>query len=127
MSFQDFRKYSSSRQNSKIKALLQRLEKFESEANPVENNNLFALGFTGRSFITYHDNLTFSRLHTVMDDDDYELPIEPDGDKLTLWWTFDGVTELEDRSFYGHKGRIEGNIGCGALAEGVYEGIGAGG
>ena len=55
------------------------------------------------------------------------MPLEPDGNDLALWWTFDGLTELEDRAFYGHKGEVAGNIGCGALAEGVYEGIGAGG
>jgi hypothetical protein len=127
MSFQDFRKYSSSRQNSKIKALLQRLEKFESEANPVENNNLFALGFTSRNFLTFHDNLAFSRLHTLADDDDYKLTAEPDGNLFKLWFTFDGITELEDHALWGHIGTIYGDSGCDALAEGVYEGIGAGG
>jgi len=127
MSFQDFRKFSSSRQNSKIKALLQRLEKFESEANPVENNNLFALGFTSRNFLTFHDNLAFSRLHTLAEDDDYKLTAEPDGNLFKLWFTFDGITELEDQALWGHIGTIYGDSGCDALAEGVYEGIGAGG
>jgi hypothetical protein len=127
MSFQDFRKFSSSRQNSKIKALLQRLEKFESEANPVENNNLFALGFTSRNFLTFHDNLAFSRLHTLAEDDDYKLTAEPDGNLFKLWFTFDGITELEDQALWGHIGTIFGDSGCDALAEGVYEGIGAGG
>ena len=127
ISFQDFRKYSSSRQNSKIKALLQRLEKFESEANPVENNNLFALGFTSRNFLTFHDNLAFSRLHTLAEDDDYKLTAEPDGNLFKLWFTFDGITELEDQALWGHIGTIFGDSGCDALAEGVYEGIGAGG
>lgn len=61
------------------------------------------------------------------EDDDYKLTAEPDGNLFKLWFTFDGLTELEDQALWGHIGYIYGDSGCDALAEGVYEGIGAGG
>lgn len=127
MSFQTFRKHTSSKQNERIKTLLARLEKFEAEQNPVENDSLFALGFTDRSRITYHDNLTFSRLSTVTEEGNTEMPIEPNGTDFNLWYTFDGLTQLEDKSFFNHIGEIFGTSGCGKLIEGVDEGMGAGG
>lgn len=127
MSFQTFRKHTSSRQNERIKTLLARLEKFESEQNPVENESLFALGFTDRSRITYHDNLSFTRLSAIVEEDTTKVPEEPNGTDFNLWYSFDGLTELYDHSYFGHVGELFGTTGCGKLIEGVDEGMGAGG
>lgn len=126
MSFQTFRKHTSSRQNERIKMLLARLEKFEAEQNPIENEGLIAKGFTDRSRMSYHDELTFTKLSNLSDDL-VRMPIEPDGDKFGLWYTFDELTSLSDKSFFNHVGELFGIAACGALAEGVNEGIGAGG
>lgn len=126
MSFQVYRKHTSSKQNERIKMLLARLEKFEAEQNPIENEGLIAKGFTDRSRMSYHDELTFTKLSNLSDDM-VRMPIEPDGDKFGLWYTFDELTSLSDKSFFNHEGELFGITACGALAEGVNEGIGAGG
>src|SRR5574339_57330 len=126
MSFQDFGKHTSSQQNARIKALLARFEKFESEQNPIQDESMIAKGFTDRGRMSYHDELTFTKLSNLSDDL-VKMPIEPDGLKFGLWFTFDELTSLSDKSFFNHVGQLFGTTACGALAEGVNEGIGAGG
>ena len=129
MSFQTIRRHSSSRQNLKIKELLDRLAWIEASQHQIEDENLILLGFTNHTRIQYHDEVKFTKVTTMNFDEAFKIPIEPDGKDLTLWYRFDGLSVLEDASFFGHTGIQHGDPLCSdsQIIEGMDEGMNMGG
>src|SRR5215212_7554493 len=77
-----------------IKEIVDKINKLETQANPIETLDFTQIIRSNNDRIVYIGSSSTELNAVVLDPalKNYQMPFEPDGDKLTFWLKFQNVT-----------------------------------
>ena len=110
--FDQITRYTRDPHAARIKEMRQEIAKQRTKSLDLESEDLRAIGRMSHALVKLDDerlkfltSLPSNTLHST-----WELPIEPDGDKLKLWFMLDHLgTKITDLSGFGHHGFLKGH------------------
>lgn len=111
-SFNTIRKHTSDPNALRIKLLAQELAKQRSDntASDLESEDIRSQGRMDHSTVKINDERLKFLTTIPRDNELYEMPNEPDGDKLKIWLMLDHLgTKVLDASGFGHNGNLHGH------------------